>query len=518
MSATMERELKLGVWPGFALPDLSDVVAGADVGPPQERRLEAVYYDTPDLRLLRRGVTVRFRRGEDAGGLWTAKLPGEAPALGLARTEVSVAADPAQMPRLLEDLTRGWALGASLAPVARLRTARRTVALRDPDGAPLAVIDDDEVSILRGQRVAARFRELEVELAETAPAPVLAALAERLRSAGAQPVDQVPKLVHALGPPALEPWDLAAPSIENGATAGDVARSLLLAAAAKVVDHHATVMGDDGAEGVRRARAGARRVRAYLKTFGPLLDHEAVDPVRADLGWLTDTLGRVRDLDVLIAGLREEIVARPNEAARRAAGSAPGDDVAAASLDGAPATAIIERLVADRDRVLERLRRTLRGARYAALLERVAGFAMAPPFASSKAERPAAEVLPALVRRPLKDLRAEAKALPDGELERLRKPVRRLRFAVEAAAPVAGAPAARAARELADLEDVLVQHHRAVSALERLGTLAEDADPQEAWAAGVLAGVQLERAAAYRARFGEVWRRAVRKGRWAWVQ
>jgi len=60
----IERELKLGVWPGFVLPDLGEVVEGAAMGTSEEHRLEAVYFDTPDLRLLRRGVTVRFRRGE----------------------------------------------------------------------------------------------------------------------------------------------------------------------------------------------------------------------------------------------------------------------------------------------------------------------------------------------------------------------------------------------------------------------------------------------------------------------
>jgi hypothetical protein len=77
-----ERELKLGVWPEFEPPDLESVVKRGEMGPQVERRLDAVYFDTSDLRLLRRGVTLRFRRGEDAGPLWTVKLPEEAPALG----------------------------------------------------------------------------------------------------------------------------------------------------------------------------------------------------------------------------------------------------------------------------------------------------------------------------------------------------------------------------------------------------------------------------------------------------
>src|SRR5437763_11254733 len=182
---TIERELKLGVWPGFELPDLRGTVDGMVASGPQRARLEAVYFDTSDLRLLRRGVTVRFRRGEDPAEVWTAKLPEEAPALGLARREISVAAGPASMPTLLEDLVRRWALGAPLVPVARLRTVRNRTTLRGSNGQPVAVVDDDEVSIVQRRRVAARFRELELELVDGASEKLLSRLAQRMRMAGA---------------------------------------------------------------------------------------------------------------------------------------------------------------------------------------------------------------------------------------------------------------------------------------------------------------------------------------------
>jgi len=127
-----------------------------------------------------------------------------------------------------------------------------------------------------------------------APAAVLDALAKRLRSAGAQPVDQVPKLVHALGPPALEPWDLAAPNVGPRATQAEHIRARLSAAAARLVDHHATVMLDGDPRGVAQLRGGARRLRSDLRAFAPLLDAEAVSPLRRELRWLTDELWAVR--------------------------------------------------------------------------------------------------------------------------------------------------------------------------------------------------------------------------------
>src|SRR6266566_2443556 len=66
----LEREVKLGAGPAFHLPDLAGVIEGVAVAPPETVRMETVYYDTPDLRLTRWGVSLRRRSGEG----WTLKL------------------------------------------------------------------------------------------------------------------------------------------------------------------------------------------------------------------------------------------------------------------------------------------------------------------------------------------------------------------------------------------------------------------------------------------------------------
>jgi hypothetical protein len=43
-SAKIEREVKLSVWPGYALPDLSEVIDGTGVDGSEEQRLDAVYH------------------------------------------------------------------------------------------------------------------------------------------------------------------------------------------------------------------------------------------------------------------------------------------------------------------------------------------------------------------------------------------------------------------------------------------------------------------------------------------
>jgi CHAD domain-containing protein len=500
--STIEREVKLGVWPGFVLPDLNGALDGATATAPEKWQLEAVYFDTADLRLLRRGVTLRFRRGEDPADMWTAKLPPEAPELALARREISLPGQAGNMPALLADLVRGWALGATLAPVARLRTLRNRTTLRDADEAILAVVDDDEVSIVRGSRVAARFRELELELADGASPKLLGRLARRLRAAGAQPVDQIPKLVRALGPPALAPWDLAAPELGSRPSTAELVRAGLVGAAARLVDHIATIVLDDDVEGVHQARVGIRRLRSDLRTVRPLLDAAAVRPLRHELRWLAGELGEVRDLDVLLEHLR-------------------ADSDMLDPDDRAGAQEVLARLAEDRAAAYERVREALRTPRCAELLEEVARIASAPPFAAAQAKRPAAQVLPALVRGPLRKLRREAKRLgeapDDSALHRMRIQVKRVRYAVDLVVPVAGEPARRTTRALARVQDVLGDHNDARTAIARLRALGPDASATGSWAAGALGGLQLARAADCRARFPAVWTRAAAKKRWDWI-
>ena len=70
-----ETEAKFRVNPTFELPSILGVVPDvAAIDKPTHISMHAVYYDTPDLRLAREGVTLRRRSGgADAG--WHLKLP-----------------------------------------------------------------------------------------------------------------------------------------------------------------------------------------------------------------------------------------------------------------------------------------------------------------------------------------------------------------------------------------------------------------------------------------------------------
>jgi hypothetical protein len=68
---TPEREVKLAAPNGFTMPDLNGAVDGPELCPLPIREVDAVYYDTADLRLTRWGLSLHHC--SDDG--WTVKPP-----------------------------------------------------------------------------------------------------------------------------------------------------------------------------------------------------------------------------------------------------------------------------------------------------------------------------------------------------------------------------------------------------------------------------------------------------------
>src|SRR5256886_9837203 len=100
--SSSESEAKLGVDPGFELPDLNGIVEGVRTVALPEALLEAAYVDTQDFRLARSGITLRHRRdrslGAGDGGAWTLKLPEEADGVELVRRELTWTGSPDDPP------------------------------------------------------------------------------------------------------------------------------------------------------------------------------------------------------------------------------------------------------------------------------------------------------------------------------------------------------------------------------------------------------------------------------------
>jgi CHAD domain-containing protein len=492
-----EREAKLAAPPGFLLPELGGPGDGFQARKLAARRLQTTYYDTPDLRLARWGASLRYRPGEG----WTVKLPeGQEGAL-LVRAEHTFPGDGRVPPAQARALVRPFVRTARLSPSVRMRTLRHPVELQDPEGTRLAEVVDDEVQVLDGRRVAARFRELEVELGEGAGAGLLDQVVDRLLEAGARAAEPTPKYLRALGgrERALGP-EVVQPEAGPAASVSTLLRHDLAAGTLRLFRHEAGVRVGEDPEAVHQARVATRRIRSTLRTFSKLLDPEWTDRLRDDLKWLANLLGQVRDTDVLL------------ERFSRHLDELPGADARAGRR-------LLGRLADERDQARRRLLGAMGQEKYAVLLDDLVAAAAAPMLLPG-ADGPAAEVMPALVAKPWKRLRKEVRKAGDEpldeQLHRIRIRAKRARYAAEAVEPVIGKLAGDFADALADLQDVLGDHQDAVVGEDWLREAAAGRR-DVALVAGELIAAERASAASTRDDWRAVWKAASRKKLRSWL-
>ena len=484
--------------PRFQLPSLDGLIDGIEAVAGEPSVIELTYHDTPDLRLARAGATLLYRNDDG----WTVALGrGNADDTERPRREHRFEGEAGHPPAAALDLVRALIRTSKVGPVARLRTRRRPVELHDPSGKTLGEVLDDEVTVLAGGRVAARFREVELEVDDAAPEELVEALNARLRAAGAGPPDPSPQIVRALGWRALEPPDVAvAQRLPPSPAAGDVIRNALAASVARLVAHDPGVRLGDDPEDVHQARVATRRLRSDLRTFRDLLDADWTHSLRRDLKGVANELGAVRDTEVLLDRLRAHAERLP-------------------VTDQAPAKKIIQHLLGRWDEARAELLEALGSSRYAELLDRLVE-ATREPALLPDAESPAADLSP-LVREPWEKLRATVDELPDDpsdeQLHEIRIEAKRCRYAAEAVAPAIGKRARAFANAVADLQDVLGEHQDAVVAEAWLREVASTATGRDVFVAGQLASLERLEIDRTRAAWPEVWRAASKKKLRQWL-
>jgi CHAD domain-containing protein len=500
----VEVERKFDVPTDFVLPDLTGVDGVAGVDAPEERRLEAVYHDTPDLRLARARVTMRRRTGgPDAG--WHVKLPETAGARRELHSPLGGAGRTP--PKTVQAPVLGIVRSAPIGPVATLQTRRLVTLLRGDDGRVLAEVADDTVT---GTALAATpaepatvqvWRELEVELVDGDDA-VLAAVAERLVAAGASPSPSPSKLARVLtdrlaaveGGPAL-------PEPTKKTPAGQVVLAAL-AAQVQAMQEADLLVRTDQPDGVHDLRVACRRLRSILAAYRPVLDHERTEPLRTELRWVGTELSAARDGQVALAHLRELAAAQPDEL-----------------LVGPVVARLQQAEIKDAEAGRRTADSTLSDARYRRLLDDLHALLGGPPF-GDRAEDPAGPVLADAVRRSGKRLRRRIAAAQDdaasGSLHEVRKAAKRVRYTAEVAAPVLGDPAADLVERMKDVQDVLGERQDTVVTRDwcrRLG-MAASAAGENGWTFGRLHALEEARAAAAEAEFWQLeptLRKAVRR-------
>jgi CHAD domain-containing protein len=490
-----EVETKYDVDEVAALPGLDGLPDVDRVDGPRTVRLEARYFDTDDLALGRRGITLRRRTGGDDEG-WHLKLP-----VAGARQEIqaplgrTVHTPPLALRRVVQGVVRDLTLGQ----VATITTERTTASLLGADESLLAEVCDDRVTATRagpdGDEDHA-WREWEVEVHAARPR-LTKALRTRMRKAGAEEASGRSKFGRLMQLDAGAPPD-DRPDIDGSATEHELlARHLEdLVGVLHRVDPMARA---DLPDAVHQLRIAMRRLRSALTSFDACFDIAVTDVVRDELRWIGDILGTPRDLEVLQSRLGALLLTLP-----------PG------LVRGRPGSWIDSRLRAARRSAHKDVLEAMASDRYLSLVDNLDSWQAGPPW-SDRSHRRASKALPQLLRREWARVeKAVNRADTAGNTERpellhkVRKRGKKARYAAEALQPVLGPEARVIAKAAKKVQRSLGAHHDTLLATECLLDLAAmaHAEGRDTFTFGVLVARLESELVEHDSAFRRTWKKA----------
>jgi CHAD domain-containing protein len=259
----------------------------------------------------------------------------------------------------------------------------------------------------------------------------------------------------------------------EGEHIGDLVAEVLRRAAESFLAHDSDGTDDShDAEDLHAARVALRRIRSLLRTFRPVVEPEWASAARADIGWFSQLLGEVRNLDVL--ALRITLHTEP--------------DADPTALEG-----LFAAVAWQRSDVTFRLASARALPRYGTVLHHVDRLVKAQPPFTARANDETRAALGTLLRRPWRNVREAARrsrqSPTEANLHALRIRSKELRYAAELAAGVFGRRATRLATTAAALQDRLGDHRDALAA-EAFLTKAGQERFESAFLAGQLVVIE----------------------------
>jgi triphosphatase len=452
---------------------------------------EDLYLDTEDWRIAQAGYVLRVRNAKNKQEVTLKALAG--PALGehgspKRRREVNepLAGTPGHWMEQTGPV--GWRVSAligrrPLHQVLEVQTRRRPFVLHvgDEDVAEVAL---DETAISIDDQNPMRLLRVEVEV--QAPwVEALAPLVEDLKSSAGLTPASLSKFeagVLARGYVIPTRVNLGPTKVGSGSTVGALADAVVRRLLGALLAHEAgTRLGEDTEE-LHDMRVATRRLRAALAVFKEVLPPQ-FGALAPELAWLAEVLGSVRDLDVQL----DRLDASPEWHGAWAAaqgGLSPVDEL----------RAVFER---ERDAARTVLLHALESPRYERLTTGLMALAQQGAGQRSVAgQLPATVVVPGLVElRHRAAAKAAKRARGSGAAEdfhRLRIRCKRLRYALEFVQELYGEPAAQFVKRLAKLQDHLGGLQDCQVAMDRLHSLATQAQPPLSRASVFLMGTVAE--------------------------
>jgi triphosphatase len=419
-----EVELKLAA-SAADLPELKRaLVEMAPTSTSSQSRLISTYYDTPNLALKRRGLSLRVREqgdriiqtvktGDPGGGdlltrgEWEDELAESRPDTEAAQSGEhlpdGIAGD--LQPLFATDVTR-TTFAIEPAPATRIEAAIDQGEIRAAGGGETEPISEIELELKSGD--AAALYDVALQLLDVAPIRIEPrSKSERGYRLGEE-AEAAPPVAHA------EPVVLD-PTMTVEAALQEIGRACL----AHLLHNEAAALAMQ-LEGVHQMRVAVRRIRSAISAFRKLLPAADRHRISDELGWLVDILGGARNLDVFAT----ELLLPTRAALVHEAGI---DDLAAA-------------LDRERSAAYQRVERAILSERYAAGMLRLSHWFEARGWRDRSARRstlltsPIAGLAPHLLDRRWREVRKRSKRfgrLTAPRRHKLRIAAKKLRYTVE---------------------------------------------------------------------------------------
>ena len=231
-------------------------------------------------------------------------------------------------------------------------------------------------------------------------------------------------------------------------TSGDLALQILRRQAAAFADHATRARDGIDIEDVHQARVATRRLRAALRVFEDVLPTD-LQQLRDELGWIAESLGAARDLDVL--GTRLQRIATEL-------------DVSSSVI---PYGAWLEE---QRQRGLAAYNASSQSERFEQLMERLRQLdALCPdPERNPPLREDAPPRLKKAHRRLRKTTRDLDESSPPAAFHKARIRTKSLRYTTEFLASVYGKPADRLIKRTVELQDLLGDHQDGIVNTQRI--------------------------------------------------
>jgi|HubBroStandDraft_1064217.scaffolds.fasta_scaffold07092_3 CHAD domain-containing protein len=449
VTTATETELKYDAPDNAVLPRFDELPAVSRTRQEAQENLEAQYFDTDDLRLIRAGITLRRRVGGHDQG-WHLKMP--AGAHTRREIHVPLGDNDLEVPGELAERVRVYTRTEALRPAAVITTVRQRLLLIGENGDSLAELAVDNVHSQRVNDALAQdsWREVELELTGGDRA-LLNAADELLRRSGLHHSANSAKFERAVGiDPAVKPGH-SRPRLSSLSPAGEVVLAYLSdqAQAMKSLDPAVRASEPDA---VHQMRIATRRLRSTLQSFGKIIWRSGTDHLAAELKWLGALLGEARDVEVLIEHLNANLNDTPVE-----------------QVIGPVQARVLNHFTPMAADAHAAVRSALNSVRYFSLLDGLDKLVDEPSLTTA-ASKPAGAVLRRAAgsayrrtrRRMRRAERTPAGQAKDVALHQARKAAKRSRYCAEAASLAMGKQASQFARQMKQIQSLLGDHQDSV--------------------------------------------------------